>query len=143
MKKVKIYQLNSKNEVARNLMFTSYRMAKKYTSIDLYNMVWEGEFPSTYELDDIFCTFNINHPKDFRGHSLSVSDVVEVDGKFYYCDSCGWALLDWNEPIEYKALAVDSYGNDHNVFVKAGNFVEATKKVYALGYRNVVQVVAL
>ena len=27
-------------------------------------------------LDDIFTRFNIDHPKDFKGHSLSVSDVV-------------------------------------------------------------------
>ena len=27
-------------------------------------------------LEDIYTRFNIDHPKDFKGHSLSVSDVV-------------------------------------------------------------------
>ena len=41
---------------------------------------------------DIFRIFNIDHPKDFRGHSLSVSDIVEVvdsnsvKSGFYFCD---------------------------------------------------------
>ena len=27
-------------------------------------------------LEDIYTRFNIDHPKDFKGHSLSVSDIV-------------------------------------------------------------------
>ena len=41
-------------------------------------------------LEDLYQKFNIDHPADFKGHSLSVSDVVELDGKFYYCDNVGW-----------------------------------------------------
>ncbi len=29
-------------------------------------------------LEDIYTRFNIDHPKDFRGHSLSVSDFSEI-----------------------------------------------------------------
>jgi hypothetical protein len=35
----------------------------------------------------------MSHPSDFRGHSLSVSDVVYLDGKYYYCDSFGYKEL--------------------------------------------------
>ena len=38
-------------------------------------------------------TIYIHHPKDFRGHSLSVSDVVRLDGTDYYCDSLGWVNI--------------------------------------------------
>lgn len=38
--------------------------------------------------------FNINHPEDFTGRSLSVSDIVAVIRKsgtrYYYCDIFGW-----------------------------------------------------
>ena len=43
--------------------------------------------------------FNLNHPNDYNGHSLSVSDVVQVielsnvEAGFYYCDSFGWRKL--------------------------------------------------
>jgi len=32
-------------------------------------------------LEDIYRRFNIDHPEDFRGHSLSVSDVVVLHDK--------------------------------------------------------------
>jgi len=41
-------------------------------------------------LDDIFRELNLNHPEDYKGHSLSVSDIVEINGKYYYCDAYGW-----------------------------------------------------
>lgn len=45
-------------------------------------------------LEDVFAKFNFRHPADFRGHSLSTSDVVVLNGaKAYYCDSFGFAEL--------------------------------------------------
>ena len=41
-------------------------------------------------LEEIFDKYNLDVPKDFTGHSLSVSDVVEINGNYYYCDSFGW-----------------------------------------------------
>lgn len=45
-------------------------------------------------LELLFERFNIERPEDFKGHSLSVSDVVELtsNGKteYYYCDSFRW-----------------------------------------------------
>ena len=60
-----------------------------------YKEVYSGdvvpdEYGPTHTLEDLFQTFNINHPADFKGHSLSVSDVVELDGRYWYCDSVGW-----------------------------------------------------
>ena len=42
---------------------------------------------------ELFELFNLNHPKDFHGHSLSVSDIVELNGVNYYCDAMGWVKL--------------------------------------------------
>jgi DNA repair protein RadC len=45
-------------------------------------------------LNRLYEKFNINHPTDFKGHSLSVSDMValKVNGKlsFHYVDSFGF-----------------------------------------------------
>ena len=64
-------------------------------SFDDYKVVYEGDIVPNEDgpiatLDDIFTIFNIRRPEDFKGHSLSVSDLVELDGVCYYCDSCGW-----------------------------------------------------
>lgn len=46
-------------------------------------------------LNRLYEQFNIDHPADFRGHSLSVSDIValKVNGKvfFHYVDNFGFA----------------------------------------------------
>ena len=64
---------------------------------------YEGECFAYYEyiegetLEDIYRRFNIDHPEDFRGHSLSVSDVVVLHENgadtTYYVDSIGFREL--------------------------------------------------
>lgn len=44
-------------------------------------------------LEAIFQKFNIDRPEDFKGHSLSVSDVVVVGGDAYYVDKAGYKPL--------------------------------------------------
>ena len=67
---------------------------------DDYELVYEGEvgeFRGNATLEALFAQFNTNHPEDFRGHSLSVSDVIviSVDGKdtAYFCDSFGFTKM--------------------------------------------------
>ena len=52
---------------------------------------------NSVSLDELYSIFNQNHPADFKGHSMSVSDVVIVnrdgDMKAYYVDSFGFADL--------------------------------------------------
>lgn len=44
-----------------------------------YKLVYVGELLGNTSLDDIFERFNIDRPQDFRGHSLSVSDIVVLN----------------------------------------------------------------
>ena len=44
-----------------------------------YELVYTAELTGNMSLGDIFEQFNINRPADFRGHSLSVSDVVVLN----------------------------------------------------------------
>jgi len=59
-------------------------------SKDDYKTVYECERDDDYTLDDAFEEFNIKHPSDYKARSLSVSDIVEMDGKSYFCMSIGW-----------------------------------------------------
>ena len=64
---------------------------------DNYRMVYAGRREPGETLEDIYRQFNIDHPEDFRGHSLSVSDVVVLHEKgtdtAYYVDSIGFKEL--------------------------------------------------
>lgn len=62
-----------------------------------YKDVWNGseEARDDYDLlNYLYELLNESHPAGFRGHSMSVSDVVMIcddDGsRYYYCDSFGW-----------------------------------------------------
>jgi hypothetical protein len=56
-----------------------------------YNLVYTAPLAENDTLGTLFRRFNIDHPDDFIGHSLSISDVVTLhkDGKdtAYYVDS--------------------------------------------------------
>lgn len=91
----KILQLQH-NEEGHKYLFLHYR-EDRVPSKSLYDVVYTGEVKPSDNvmgvLESLFTKFNINRPADFRGHSLSVSDVVELDGKYYYCDSFGFVEL--------------------------------------------------
>ena len=74
--------------------FSSCSFAGKHGfSLDDYKVVYEGEledYPIKYALEKLFEMFNCAHPEDFEGRSMSVSDVVEINGKYYYTDTFGF-----------------------------------------------------
>ena len=77
MVKISIRQLDIKSE----LIFCSYNFTVDHAgkvNIDNYKKVWSG-YVEANDLEDIFIMFNFKHPHGFNGHSLSVSDLVEVD----------------------------------------------------------------
>ena len=110
---IKIYQIDSDRDMqlyydtkdsgspAGRIMFMEYDFAQKYGwDESLYNLVWEGDVP-TDNLEEIYMTFGNNYegtrPTDFKGHTLSMSDVVVADGKAYYCDTVGWTEIPFDE----------------------------------------------
>ena len=73
-----IYQLKD-GEETRDYRFEPYdRLQAAGLAVDRanYELVYTASLAPGTSLDDIFTRFNIDHPKDFKGHSLSVSDVV-------------------------------------------------------------------
>lgn len=70
---------------------------------DFFVLAWSGdlEMPESSmstgnegdqgALSHIFYRFNVDHPDDFRGPSLSVGDIVTLeDSRSYVCLSEGW-----------------------------------------------------
>lgn len=89
MQSVKIYQLKKDKEYP--YLFMNYYFANQHGfSLNDYELVYDTERYDDYNRSDAFYEFNMNRPEDFTGHSLSVSDIVEIDGYKYYCDDVGW-----------------------------------------------------
>ena len=90
--KYKIYQVDPRD---CDYAFEWWDWAKERFNFNDYKLIYEGDIvPSengpTATLEELFEIFNIRHPEDFKGHSLSVSDIVELDSQFWYCDNIGW-----------------------------------------------------
>ena len=100
-----IYQLKD-DESLHDIRFEGLeRLQKRNLEVDgnNYNMVYEAALKPGVTLDDIYYQFNMQRPLDFRGHSLSVSDVVvlhqndlatgEKTDRAFYVDSFGFTEL--------------------------------------------------
>lgn len=71
-------------------------------------------------LEGIYTKFNIQHPEDFRGHSLSVSDIVALKQKgvvsCHYVDSFGFAELPgFMKPENYLKNAEMAMEDDYGM----------------------------
>lgn len=105
-----IYQLKDSAET-RDIRFMDMDYLEKEgipVSRENYTLVYTGELTEGMSLEDIYTKFNIDHPADFTGHSLSVSDVVVLhqDGKntSHYVDSVGYREI----PEFTKELSVSA-----------------------------------
>ena len=62
-------------------------------------MVYENELNDAIHgdidniLETIYNIFNVSRPEDFKGHSLSISDIIEVDGDKYFVNDYGFVKL--------------------------------------------------
>lgn len=115
-----IYQLKD-NEELRNYRFTGTKELESLgLSIDRenYNLIYVGKLGENlsinHTLNEIYEQFNIAHPQDFKGHSLSVSDVVSlnIDGvvSSHFVDSFGFE----EQPLFLRNAEVeDLIGKDY------------------------------
>lgn len=94
-----IYQLKD-DEKLRDYHFTNSEHLKNhgmYIDRENYDRVYRGRLQENETLDDIYKRFNVDHPQDFRGHSLSVGDIVAVKKngtiRAYFVDSFGFTVV--------------------------------------------------
>ena len=125
--KIRIYQIDLEKDSER-LAFESLshleriRGSREVNSA-IYQLTYDGSVECG-DLEGVFHIFNMAHPEDYRGRSLSVSDVVEViesdsvDSGFYYCDSIGFEKIVFT-PTEVlfpaqRPIQTEQYKEDHN-----------------------------
>lgn len=95
--KIKIYQINSERDEYRvkyrSLMDTKVCQQSPEIDSSIYDRVFMGDVDCE-SMEDVYRLFNTEGHRLFRGHSLSVSDVVEVEKEgysdFHFCDSIGF-----------------------------------------------------
>ncbi len=97
--KINIYQINQDRDTQRLKFMGLDAVRKVLRSAEpdcaAYDKVYSGNVKCR-NLEDVFVLFQSGRPDNFRGHSLSVSDVVEVEDAasmtpgFYFCDSIGF-----------------------------------------------------
>ena len=98
-----IYQLLDNDDTAYLHYMNSEYLEKKGLSIPMenYAAVYAGDLDrkgdTQDKLNELYETFNIRRPEDFRGHSLSVSDIVVLKQNgvvsCHYVDSWGFKEL--------------------------------------------------
>lgn len=67
-------------------------MKPVYSGMIEFNADPDGKLPVYQTLDKLFEMFNINHPHDFTGHSMSVHDIVCLGETSYQCMPIGWEV---------------------------------------------------
>lgn len=100
---IKIYQIDETKDL-KAVMFTEYEThVKRMGKIvkDIYKEIFQGEVNVPEKdinriLDYVFFLFNVHVDMfpDYKGHSLSVSDVVIADGVAYYVNTFGFVKLE-------------------------------------------------
>ncbi len=76
--KLGIYQLKHEDSI-RDIQFEGLDWLKshgKEVAKENYELIYVMNLPADMDLERIYEIFNMEHPDDFRGHSLSVSDMV-------------------------------------------------------------------
>ena len=98
-KNVRIWQLKPNTDI--ELRFRSYDEVLKASGEPCssnYEVVFDGAL-QTNDLEVIYTKFNLDHPSDFKGHSLSISDVVELydknNSEFHYVDQFGFKEIEF------------------------------------------------
>ena len=103
--RIKIYQINfdrDKNKVKfHDLKNTERLQGKADIDPSIYDEVFNGEVDSS-NLEEIFRQFNTEGHPLHRGHSLSVSDVIVIDDRAYFCQPVGFQEISFDESLALK-----------------------------------------
>lgn len=99
LKNVRIWQLMPDTNV-RMKFISLDDMVKDFGGPDRenYRVAYDGQL-GTNDLEEIYTRFNMDHPPGFTGHSLSMSDVVELydesSSEYHFCDHFGFKKIDF------------------------------------------------
>ena len=138
-----IYQLKRGDET-RDLRFEPYdRLQATGHAVDRanYELIYTAPLAPDTSLEDIYTRFNIDHPSDFKGHSLSVSDIVVLhqNGKdtAHYVDSIGYREVPEFFKEQGRQLTPDELETGETVKTPRGTFyvtAMSREQMEAAGY---------
>ena len=138
-----IFQIKGGDET-RDLRFEPYdRLTATGHRVDPknYALIYSAELTPGTSLEDIYTRFNIDHPKDFKGHSLSVSDVVVLhqngQDTAHYVDSFGYKDVPEFFKTQEKALIPDNLETGETIKTPRGTFyvtAMSREQMEAAGY---------
>ena len=115
IQRYRVYQLNMDGIKTYPFAFRSLETMRKtgyqQPPANSYRLVYDGELSraegetDSSVLERIFIRCNDHLPEGYQGHSLSMSDIVELyegeDRSFFYCDTVGYA------PVQFDAAQAE------------------------------------
>lgn len=99
-RRLKIYQLKQDSPILMRFVSLAERKRRGFDQPQKqeYVLVYEGEV-DTFHLEEVWEKFGRKVPGNFKGHALSISDVVEFsDGEtslFFYVEPKGFAEIEF------------------------------------------------
>lgn len=121
-----IYQVNPETK-GREYEYMNFQFVESHNlSVDRgdYSLIYTGSLQEGDTLDLLFERFNIERPEDFRGHSLSISDIVvmnrEGEVKAYFVDSFGFQEV----PEFLEGMLMPDASLEQAVFRIADRYIE-------------------
>lgn len=110
-----------------------------------YELVYTAPLTAKDNLESIYTRFNIDRPADFKGHSLSVSDIVVLHqggtDTAHYCDRFGFSQVpEFLEPDRAKEVTIptpDQMATRERISTPKGSFTVTAmsrEQMEAAGY---------
>ena len=140
-----IYQVKHNNPDGRMFMNNDWLVKNGLrVHVSAYDCTYSGESVCPNGIDEfleyLFARFNTRRPSGFKGHSMSVSDVVVLEEggikKAFFCDSSGWRKApDFLNPDIRPLQTVDIHvcPNHCGALLATAVHIVQTWKVDALG----------
>ena len=138
-----IYQLKD-GDGMRDYRFEPYdRLQAVGLSVEAtnYNLVYTAELTPGTSLEDIYTRFDTDHPEDFKGHSLSVSDIVVLhqngENTAHYVDRIGYRDVPEFLRGQVQQLTPDGLMTGEQITTPRGSFsvtAMSREQMKAAGY---------
>lgn len=129
---INIYQMR----LGEGMKFHSYEEVQKENDVAerQYHRVFKGEVEAS-TLEDVYKTFNTTGHPLFRGHSLSVSDVIVVNNggntQAFFCDDYGFVPFEFDENLVAQDANIGSI-----VYVEPNKPAYASEIILELPYEQ-------
>lgn len=117
--KIHLYQiipeLDRKHHMFQNWNHVKTELDGKVPA-EIYEDVFSGDIDAE-NIEDIFRIFNVEFPKNYRGRSMSVSDVAEIvhspnKSEFFYCDSTGFEKISFEKDKTMAQVQNHNFDSD-------------------------------